>query len=329
MVVHLVGAPPTVNPGSATGEPLLASWTCSVVNNMPDAAFRDTEQQFLELLDAGSGEDVVEVRRHTLNGVPRGSAISSYIDEWYTPLSEIKKFPPDILIVTGSNPIEVEIEAEPYWLELRDLLEWGSKNIASMLLSCLAAHAAIQIFEDIARIHLEEKCTGLFPQSVDGASPLVARIGDGVLFPHSRTNTIHSESLIAHDYQIVIGSAAVGWTVATKSIQSCEVVLMQGHPEYGPGSLLREYRRDARRYVAQERPARPTLPYHCVGGDDWVSLQRLHAALSPSPEGVALCDDYPFEAVAERASWPWREAAQQLYANWLSSVRFRKGHTHA
>lgn len=329
MVVRLVSATSESGATSSFNDQDTVRWTCSFVNNMPDGAFKATEHQFLDLLAIGSGEDVIEVRRHTMDGISRESAIIQYIDECYVPPSDIRESPPDILIVTGSNPIELQIEAEPYWAEMSDLLQWGSMNVSSMMLSCLAAHAALLVFDGIARVRLDEKCTGVFHQSVDVAHPLGARINHDVVLPHSRTNTAHVNLLRESGYQIAIESLEVGWGVATKTIDECDVVLIQAHPEYEPSSLLREYRRDARRYVTRGRTEMPVLPYHCVGDEDWAQLQSLQVALSPSPQGVILVDDYPFEEVGARAPWPWRDMAQQLYANWLSGVKVGKGDTRA
>ena len=54
-----VAAPCLPNP---TRTVLYARLSCAFVNNMPDGAFDATERQFLDLLGAGSGTDVVEVR---------------------------------------------------------------------------------------------------------------------------------------------------------------------------------------------------------------------------------------------------------------------------
>jgi homoserine O-succinyltransferase len=329
MAIRLVGATPSMKGSSSSDNGAAARWTCSFVNNMPDGAFEATERQFLDLLDVGSGDEVIEVRRHTMSGIDRDSSISEYIYENYLPTSDIERDPPDLLIVTGSNPIEVDVVAEPYWDELKDLLLWGSKNVSSMLLSCLSAHAALFIFDDIARVRLEEKCTGVFYQNVDETHPLGMGIAPGVLLPHSRINTADVEELRDHGYAIVIESAAVGWGVATKRVGECNLLLVQAHPEYEPSSLLREYRRDARRYVTSQRDLRPVLPYHCVAPEDWDRLKSLQRALSPSEQGVALLDDYPFEDVGARAPWPWRDMAQQLYANWLEGARIEKGDTDA
>jgi len=81
-------------------------WTCALVNNMPDSAFEATERQYLDLLDAASGSEAVEVTLHTLAGVPRGERAAAPIAERYSSLEERWSSPPDLLIVTGSNPLE-------------------------------------------------------------------------------------------------------------------------------------------------------------------------------------------------------------------------------
>ncbi len=329
MVVRLVDwdLQPDTSLSKVVREPV--RWKCSFVNNMPDGAFEATEHQFLDLLAIASGEEIVEVRRYTMSGIVRSSSIERYVEENYRTSSDIRAGWSDVLIVTGSNPAQECIEAEPYWDELSDLIRWASVNVSSMLLSCLAAHAALLIFDGINRERLNEKCTGVFRQTVNVEQALGAGIGPHVLLPHSRINTVDIALLREHGYSVIIESPRVGWSVATKMVDRCELVLVQAHPEYEPSSLLREYRRDARRYVAGERDQRPVLPYRCVGDEDWPRLESLHAALVPSLRSAELMDDYPFEDVGARAPWPWRDTARQLYANWLSGVPIEKGDTYA
>ena len=104
MTVRLVRAP-AVDPGPPHDETPPARWVCAFVNNMPDGAFDATERQFLDLLDAGSGGEVVEVRRYTMPGVPRGERTAARIAEEYLPFETVREGPPDLLIVTGSNPL--------------------------------------------------------------------------------------------------------------------------------------------------------------------------------------------------------------------------------
>jgi homoserine O-succinyltransferase len=298
--------------------------TCAFVNNMPDGAFEATERQFLGLLDQGSRSDVLEVRRYAMVGVPRGEVTSRRIAEQYLPVADLYCQTPDVLIVTGSNPIESHIEDEPYWADLEELLSWARGNVGSMLLSCLSAHAALQVFDGIARIRLPTKCTGVFNQDVDVSHQLGEGIEAEILLPHSRWNSVPQEFLEGAGYDVILGSEDTGWGVASRDENGHQVVLIQGHPEYDPSSLLREYRRDAGRYVRRERDDLPFLPYHCVSSEDWDRLERIHREIVDGARDPLLIDDYPFDEVGDRAPWPWRSMATVFYANWLSSVGLRK-----
>jgi homoserine O-succinyltransferase len=300
-----------------------ARLTCAFVNNMPDGAFEATERQFIDLLDAGSGPDVVDVRCYVMPGVPRGERTSARIAEQYAPVASIRRQPPDLLVVTGSNPLEPRIEDEPYWADLVDLLSWGSEVVPAMLLSCLSAHAALTHFDGIERQRLTSKCTGVFLQLVDQAHPLAAGLEAEVCLPHSRTSTVPQAVLRRAGYHIAVQSEPVGWSVATRRVGESNLVLVQGHPEYDPSSLLREYHRDARRFVLGERDEAPCLPFHCVAPEDWEQLEGLHQAIIGGARDPALLESYPFDEVGARASWPWHATATRLYANWLAGVLMR------
>jgi len=298
-------------------------WSCAFVNNMPDGAFDATERQFLDLLETGSGPEVITVRRYALSGVPRGERVAARIATDYLPVETMLGDRPDILIVTGSNPVEERIEDEPYWTDLSDLLTWGSEHVQSMLLSCLSAHAALTVFDGIARERLTSKCAGVFPQDVDTAHPLGVGLEPRITLPHSRTSTVAEEHLRAAGYRIAVRSDAVGWAVATRQVGVAQVVLVQGHPEYDPSSLLREYHRDVRRYAQHERDELPILPWHCVGPEDWGELEHLHEVITGGKRDPELVAAYPFDKVGARAPWSWHGAAQRLYANWVNGFSKR------
>ena len=73
MGVRLARAVAAGSGSSADGGSHRSGRRCAFVNNMPDGAFEATERQFLDLLDAGSGCETIEVSRHTMAGVPRGN----------------------------------------------------------------------------------------------------------------------------------------------------------------------------------------------------------------------------------------------------------------
>jgi homoserine O-succinyltransferase/O-acetyltransferase len=301
-----------------------ARWSCAFVNNMPDGAFDATERQYLGLLDAGSGCDVVDVSRYTMAGVPRGERAAARIAADYLPFGRLREDVPDLLIVTGSNPLAAHIEDEPYWEDLAGLLSWGRGQVRSMLLSCLSAHAALAVFDGIERTTLDAKCTGVFPQQVR-SHPLAEGLGSAIVLPHSRLNTVAVDKVLAAGYQVALESEAVGWSVIARSTAGSEVVLVQGHPEYDPSSLLREYHRDARRYVLGERDDVPCLPLHCVAPGDWDQLRALHERIIGGERVPALVEAFPFDEVGARADWPWRDTATGLYANWMAGVTKRSG----
>ncbi len=294
-------------------------WTCALVNNMPDGAFIETERQFLGLLGAGSGDEALDTRLYSMPSIPRGEAIAKRIAEDYAPVGTIADHPPDLLVVTGANPVESVLQSEPFWPELVALLSWASEHVQSMMLSCLSAHAALSVFDGLERQPLSAKCTGVFRQTVDTADPLASGLRASLVLPHSRLNAVPTAQLRSAGYRIPVLSD-VGWSVATRGINRAEVVLVQAHPEYGPTSLLREYHRDARRFVRHERDDPPVLPLRCVAPGDRRSLERLHRRITGGEREPAIVDSFPFDQVGARARWPWHAAAGRLYANWLTGV---------
>jgi homoserine O-succinyltransferase/O-acetyltransferase len=304
-------------PDAAEGS---ARWRCALVNNMPDTAFCATERQFAGLLDAGSGCETVTLTRHTVAGVPRGEGVRARVADEYRPLDDIFSDPPDLLVVTGANPIESRIEDEPYWSDLCDLLRWGSENVPVMVLSCLSAHVALAVFDGLERATLPAKCTGVFAQEADPAHPLAAGFRSPVFLPHSRFNAVSVEAVIDAGYAVVLQSEEVGWSVATKTVGRSEVVLVQAHPEYDASSLVREYVRDVRRYADLERDELPCLPTDCVTGPDWDGLRQLHERVVGGERDPALVAAFPFDEISARAPWPWRGAALRLFANLLATI---------
>src|SRR3984893_9058754 len=279
-----------------------ARWTCALVNNMPDAAFCATERQFAGLVAAGSGGETVALTRYAMAGVPRGERIQARIAAEYRPLEDIFSDPPDLLVVTGSNPIESRIEDEPYWADLHGLLKWSSEHVQAMVLSCLSAHAALAVFDGVERTTLPVKCTGVFAQEADRTHPLVAGVYGSVFLPHSRLNTVPKEAVVRAGYSVALQSEEVGWSVVTKTVGQSEVVLVQAHPEYDPSSLVREYVRDVRRSAGHEHDQLPCLPLDCVTGPDWDRLRRLHDRIVGGERDPALGGVVPFRELYYPAS---------------------------
>jgi len=99
-------------------------------------------------------------------------------------------------------------------------------------------------------------------------------------------------------------------------------LFVQGHPEYDPLALYREYRRDVARFLAGERQAYPEMPrrYFEAAGEAAFAGFRERAVKAQDPSLVAA-----FPAIAEATlRHCWREPARRLYANWLAYLARRK-----
>jgi homoserine O-succinyltransferase/O-acetyltransferase len=320
MVVSHVDTPVAGHPLTTDAGTVEPRWTCALVNNMPDGAFVQTERQFLDLLDVGSGDRALEVRLYALAGVARGEATALRLAERYRPMAELYDDPPRLVVVTGANPVEPILTDEPIWEDLSRLLTWASGAVPSMLLSCLSAHAALTVFDGLERESLPSKCTGVFTQRAVPGDPMTAGLGRSVILPHSRVSTVPTDRVRAAGYDIPLESEEIGWSVATRQVDRCAVVLVQAHPEYGPSSLLREYQRDVRRFVRHERDALPVLPRHCAAPEDGERLEELQRRIAGGERDAALFESFPFRDVEARAPWGWRSVATRLYSNWLARV---------
>jgi homoserine O-succinyltransferase len=317
---------PTSPAGRPRGVQLLR---IGLVNNMPDQAFASTERQLSELISEAArstGGTEVEMRRYALGSIRRKGEAALRLRRDYEPAGSAFDEHLDALVVTGSDPCAERLTDESYWNELATLLASSLGTLRGLLVSCLAAHALMLLVDGIERVALPAKLTGVFNQRSDWGSPLCDGLGSDVLMPHSRRNGIPVAAVLDAGWELVAsdppspGQAGVGWAVVTKAVRGTAVVAVQAHPEYEPDSLLREYRRDARRHLAGSTEVRPVVPKRCAAPPDQARLTALDAALVSGVAHPDQLDDLDLDAIAARAGWPWRDQAVRLYANWLASL---------
>lgn len=303
-------------PRVAWGSTPEAVLTVALVNNMPDSAFAVTDQQFSRLITSAAPEHRVRLRRYLLPGHPRGVDPAWLNHMGYQPLPALFDAGADALVVTGTEPRQPRLVQEQYWPDLEGLIHWGIGHTRSMVLSCLAAHAAVQILDGVERQPLSRKCLGVHDSRTSKGDPLVAGLPEIVAIPHSHWNEVHAADLIDRGYRPLLTSES-DWTSMTKEVNHCLMVLFQGHPEYERMTLLREFRRDWRRYHEGSASHAPRAPrgYLTTGG--WLEIQRLEglANLGPNP---ALASQFPLEALAAHVRPSWSGFSAQLYANWLT-----------
>ncbi len=297
------------------------SVTVALVNNMPDSAFVDTENQFRTAAVAADTGGV-EFDLYTIKEIPRSEKIATVIDSRYRGLDELWTRPPDALIVTGTEPTQPQLRFEPYWPYLARLIEWAAGHVRTTLLSCMASHASILLFDGIERVPRASKCSGVFGGVVeDSFDPLTSGLPPVVPVPHSRLNDVPKAALVDAGYRIVVGSGSsnVGWSVAAREQRGSLLVLCQGHPEYGTLSLFREYRRDVRRALfGRGAVPYPRLPEGYLGPE---AVERLtdfaSRAQAPWADPREQWARFPFDELAPSVENTWAGASAILYRNWL------------
>jgi homoserine O-succinyltransferase len=301
-------------------------FTVALVNNMPDAAFVDTEEQFQRMMASDPGGGRLDLQLYTIAEMPRSEATTSLIRSHYRDLDHLLEHPPDALIVTGTEPAQRQLQYEPYWPYLARLLEWAADCVPTTLLSCLASHASILLFDEIERTPRATKCFGVFAGAVeDSGDPLTSGLPQLVPVPHSRVNDVPDAALIDAGYRIIIGSgpAQAGWSVAARNYGERLFVLCQGHPEYSTVSLLREYRRDVRRSLfGRGLVGYPPLPEGYLRPEGEAILEDFaHRAATAGADPRELWASFPFEEAAATVQNTWAAASATLYANWLGLAR--------
>jgi homoserine O-succinyltransferase len=205
---------------------------------------------------------------------------------------------------------------------MEGLLGWLTETVPSALVSCLSAHAAVWAFHHVPRRMLLDKSSGVFEQVIDHTHPLMAGVGE-TLWPHSRFNDVPGADLAENGYEILAESRDGGWTVAVGERGRCQLLLLQGHPEYGPYTLLREYRRDVRRYLGGIQGSYPRVPNHLLDAEGTEVLTEFEMKLAFKGRDPLLMQDFPFDFAARHVTARWGTASGALIGNWLQSVRRR------
>lgn len=291
----------------------------AVVNNMPDPALEDTELQFLELLDAASGNLPVQVRLYSLPKLPRGERAHAHLRSCYSEFNDLWDCPVDGIIITGTEPRHPTLREEPYWDELTQLFDWAEHNSSSAVLSCLAAHAGVLHTEGIERQPLGEKQFGVFRELKTSDHILTRNATSEMHFPHSRWNGLAEEDLTSCGYQVLTQSAKAGVNLFVKKKNHSLFVHFQGHPEYFTFTLLKEYRRDIKRFLRRERETYPLLPvgYFAAKTIELLGDFKARALLHPQEE---ILDAFPERAVEETLENTWRPCALAVYRSWLAYI---------
>jgi homoserine O-succinyltransferase/O-acetyltransferase len=296
--------------------------TVGLINNMPDAALEATERQFVDLIRASTRNTVVRLSLFAIPEVPRGEAARRDMAGRYRPLAALLDSHLDGLIVTGTEPRSDNLKDEPYWGAMSEMIDWARHNTASTIWSCLAAHAAVLQSDGIERRAFKQKLSGLFECRPVASHPMLRGAPLPLTMPHSRCNDLPEAALKACGYRILTRSAEAGVDMFARQDQSLHLFL-QGHPEYEPDTLLREYRRDIGRFLQGERRHYPAAPQGYFDRDAAVLADTFRKRALADRRGD-LVRSFPKRTLETGIAASWRATAIAIYENWFDYLKGRK-----
>ena len=287
-----------------------------LLNMMPDAALEATERQFFRLV--GHSNQIAQFYMHpfSLSSIKRGVKATEHLNKHYKTFDAIKSQGLDALIISGANVSQPSLKLEPFYEQLRDVVDWSYENVTSTLCSCLATHAVLEFKYGQKRRPVGKKHWGVFPhQVIDRTHPLVSGVSTRFDIPHSRFNEI-SESQFNEAGVKILAKSSIGVHLAVSS-DLFRIVFFQGHPEYDTISLLKEYKRDVALYLEHKELSYPPMP------DNYLSMQSqaiLNEYRANVDSGKMSIKDFPESLISTTLDNTWHDSANAIINNWIGCV---------
>lgn len=221
-----------------------------LLNLMPKK--QETEAQIFSMIgDTPLQVDPILIR--TASYSPKNVS-QSHLEDFYITFDEAKPDGLDGLIITGAPVEQIEFEQVAYWEELKHIMNWADKKIASTLYLCWGAQAGLYYHHGIGKYDLSKKKFGVFKHTPsDTTDTLLKDIDDEYWVPHSRHTEVR-ESDVQSIPQLEILSKSDDAGLHLVANKSRTQVYQFGHPEYDPQTLKQEYERDKSKGLEIDMP---------------------------------------------------------------------------
>jgi len=291
-----------------------------ILNMMPDAALEATERQFLRLV--GSCNRIAQFHIHlfTFPEIPRDAKAKAHIEKYYHSFESLKKSGLDAIILSGANPAQPEIEKEPFWEPLGEVVEWAKDNVCSVMCSCLATHAVVQQLWGIHRYKLADKRWGVYSNRItDAVHPLIANINTRFDAPHSHVYEVNATQFEKRNLPVLAQSREADLHLAV-SPDGLRFVFFQGHPEYDAVSLLKEYKREVVRYIESERDTYPPYPEHYFSKEARDFLEQHKRSVERARGDFSTLPAFPDDQVEGLVDNTWSDTGKAIVNNWLGLI---------
>ena len=294
-----------------------ASIQVGLLNNMPDAALRATELQFARLLKESSGNLDVRLRLFSLGSLARSEETRLRMAGFYDDAAFIEAAGLDALIITDAVPDSDDPRAQPYWRELVQLIDWAQTGTISTLFSGGMAQAAALHLDGLAARPLPAKLSGVYGSARAEDDPLFFNSAPRVPVPHARRHDLDESALRAAGYRILARLENGKVDIFTRETPGqSRFVFLQGHPEYDPGTLGRDYLQGLERFLTGEIKERPALPQHYFDRATEDRLNEIAGDTDLSSHRAVLASALPCQV--------WHPHTVRLIGNWLMLVAAAK-----
>ncbi len=291
-----------------------------LLNMMPDAALAATERQFFRLV--GESNSIAQFYMHpfTLSELPRGDKGRAHVEEFYESFEQIKEQGLDALIITGAHVAGSELSEEPFWQPLIEVIDWAYENVTSTLCSCLATHAVLEFRYQQKRRPLGFKRWGVYSHHVTNRShPLVNGVNTRFDVPHSRYNQVNHSQFEDSGLHILAGSKEADVHLAVSEDQF-RLVFFQGHPEYDIISLLKEYKREVKHFINNERDDYPPFPENYFSLQAQAVLNEYKTEVIEAKQNKSELPEFPEELISSKLDNTWHDTAEAILNNWIGKV---------
>lgn len=291
-----------------------------LLNMMPDAALSATERQFFRLI--GESNSIAQFYMHpfTLSELPRSDKGRAHVEEFYESFEQIKEQGLDALIITGANVTGPELSEEPFWEPLIEVIDWAYENVTSTLCSCLATHAVLEFRYQQKRRPLGFKRWGVYSHYVTNRNhPLTNGVNTRFDVPHSRYNQIDRSQFEAAGLHILAESNEADVHLAVSEDQF-RLVFLQGHPEYDIISLLKEYKREVKRFINNECDDYPPFPEHYFSLQAQASLNEYKSHVINAKQQQHIIPEFPEKLISSKLDNTWHDTAEAIINNWIGKV---------
>lgn len=291
-----------------------------LLNMMPDAALEATERQFFRLV--GESNPIAQFYMHpfTLKALKRNATAAAHVEQFYERFEDIKEMGLDGLIITGANVIGPNLEDQPFWEPLKEVVDWAYENVTSTLCSCLATHAVMEFRYKQKRNPLKLKRWGVFPHRVvNKKHPLVYDVNTRFDVPHSRYNEISKKQYEKAGLSVLVESEEAGVHLAVSPDQF-RMVLLQGHPEYDSVSLLKEYKREVMRFSTGECKDYPPFPQHYLSLASRAILNEYREHVENAIKKRLPVPPMPEHLILNQIDNTWHDTAEAVIGNWIGNV---------